>query len=290
VAPVCSLHLSCVWRSPLQMSRTWVAKNPDPRLLRACSSNGSGGAGCRHYRRRCRIVAPCCGEAFWCRHCHNEAKNVGPNAHEVDRTQIQEVICQNCSSIQPPAQNCRACGQIFAHYFCRKCNFWDDDGNLKQVFHCDKCGLCRVGGRENYFHCDTCGSCYPNEIGNSHTCVENAMRQNCPVCLQDLFQSTVQVTILHCGHTIHQDCLRELQMSFAGLQSLRCPICSVSLYKYEDLWAEMDRQVAETLMPPEYQNVHVTIICNDCQQTSSVPFHVLGHKCPHCNSYNSRRA
>jgi RING finger/CHY zinc finger protein 1 len=116
------------------------------------------------------------------------------------------------------------------------------------------------------------------------------MHQNCPVCLQDLFQSTVQVTILQCGHTIHQDCLRELQMSFAGLQSLRCPICNISLYKYEDLWAEMDRQVADTPMPAEYQNISIPIICNDCQQSSSVPFHVLGHKCPQCFSYNTRRA
>jgi RING finger/CHY zinc finger protein 1 len=29
---------------------------------------------CQHYRRRCRIRAPCCNEIFDCRHCHNEAK------------------------------------------------------------------------------------------------------------------------------------------------------------------------------------------------------------------------
>jgi RING finger/CHY zinc finger protein 1 len=29
---------------------------------------------CLHYRRRCRIRAPCCNEVFDCRHCHNEAK------------------------------------------------------------------------------------------------------------------------------------------------------------------------------------------------------------------------
>ena len=34
-----------------------------------------GEHGCVHYRRRCRLVAPCCGEQFWCRHCHNEAKS-----------------------------------------------------------------------------------------------------------------------------------------------------------------------------------------------------------------------
>jgi len=29
---------------------------------------------CVHYRRKCEIRAPCCGEVFDCRHCHNEAK------------------------------------------------------------------------------------------------------------------------------------------------------------------------------------------------------------------------
>lgn len=28
---------------------------------------------CEHYRRRCKIVAPCCNQVFPCRHCHNEA-------------------------------------------------------------------------------------------------------------------------------------------------------------------------------------------------------------------------
>ncbi|KAL8440943.1 hypothetical protein Emag_007591 [Eimeria magna] len=28
--------------------------------------------GCSHYRRKCKVVAPCCGKVFWCRHCHNE--------------------------------------------------------------------------------------------------------------------------------------------------------------------------------------------------------------------------
>uniref|UniRef100_A0A0A9ER26 RCHY1 zinc-ribbon domain-containing protein n=1 Tax=Arundo donax TaxID=35708 RepID=A0A0A9ER26_ARUDO len=32
----------------------------------------------------------------------------------------------------------------------------------------------------------------------------------------------------------------------------------------------------------------VWILCNDCSATSSVRFHVLGHKCPGCSSYNTR--
>lgn len=28
---------------------------------------------CVHYKRRCKIRAPCCNQIFYCRHCHNEA-------------------------------------------------------------------------------------------------------------------------------------------------------------------------------------------------------------------------
>jgi hypothetical protein len=34
-------------------------------VVRACR--------CKHYRRRCRIRAPCCNDVFHCRHCHNES-------------------------------------------------------------------------------------------------------------------------------------------------------------------------------------------------------------------------
>mmetsp|Transcript_98789 Transcript_98789/g.205933 ORF Transcript_98789/g.205933 Transcript_98789/m.205933 type:complete len:342 (+) Transcript_98789:68-1093(+) len=248
-----------------------------------------GAAGCRHYRRRCRIVAPCCGETYWCRHCHNDAQSGhGASSHEVDRRAIREVQCLRCSALVPPGKTCRSCNQTLADYFCGTCNLWDDEGDEKKIFHCSGCGICRLGGRDRYFHCDTCGSCYPTEISATHTCVENAMRQNCPICMQDLFQSTLQVTILDCGHTIHQGCLLELQTSFAGLQSLRCPICGQSLYKYDNLWAKMDRQVAEMPMPFEELRL-VDIICNDCRFSGKVCYHVLGHKCLDCGSYNTRQ-
>jgi len=28
-----------------------------------------------------------------------------------------------------------------------------DDTTSKKQFHCEDCGICRVGGRENFFHC-----------------------------------------------------------------------------------------------------------------------------------------
>lgn len=240
--------------------------------------------GCVHYRRRCRIVTPCCGEVCWCRHCHAEKRQ-----HELDRMAIKEVVCSHCHKRQVRASNCVSCDVLFGNYYCGTCNFWDDDGHEKKVFHCDECGICRVGGRENFFHCQTCGCCYPTELQDNHKCVTNALRQDCPVCMHDLFQSTTQVTILQCGHTIHQACLAEMQKNYSGLLNLRCPICSSSLQDYREIWRELDLQVARTPMPEAYSQVMVKIICCDCQAFSEVPFHVIGHKCTDCNSYNTRR-
>lgn len=46
----------------------------EPEALTAAATRQEGNCGCDHYRRRCKLVAPCCGDIFWCRHCHNEVK------------------------------------------------------------------------------------------------------------------------------------------------------------------------------------------------------------------------
>ncbi|NDW60173.1 hypothetical protein G0P98_27355, partial [Yangia sp. PrR004] len=105
--------------------------------------------GCAHYRRGCAVVAPCCGEVFACRHCHNDAKNsleVDPrDRHEIPRHEIEKV-----------QKNCSNCGACMGKYFCAKCKFFDDDVSKGQ-YHCDGCGICRTGGADNFFHCDKCG-------------------------------------------------------------------------------------------------------------------------------------
>lgn len=34
--------------------------------------------------------------------------------------------------------------------------------------------------------------------------------------------------------------------------------------------------------------LQVWILCNDCNDTTEVYFHIIGHKCGHCSSYNTR--
>ena len=183
--------------------------------------------GCEHYRRRCSLVAPCCGEeAFVCRHCHNELKcereQDEEKKHQLIRRDVREVVCLLCDTRQPVARECNTCAVEFGAYYCDKCQFYDDDVSRRQ-FHCDKCGICRVGGAENFFHCDRCGCCYSTSLRANHTCVEQSMHRSCPICLDYLFDSIKPISVLvRCGHAMHEACLQQLHDN--GMQ--RCPICN----------------------------------------------------------------
>lgn len=243
--------------------------------------------GCTHYRRRCKIRAPCCDEVFDCRHCHNEAKAKESDIskrHEVPRHKVEKVICALCDTEQNAQQICEKCGVCMGEYFCGRCKFFDDDV-AKEQFHCDACGICRVGGRENYFHCDRCGCCYTTKLQNRHSCVENSMQHNCPVCFEYLFDSLKDITVLRCGHTMHLECFSEMNSH----SQYTCPMCSKSVCDMTKFWEQLDREVAATPMPEAYQNKMVWILCNDCGANSEVLFHIIAQKCLYCNSYNTRQ-
>ena len=115
-------------------------------VRRGDTAHREGGRGCQHYRRGCKLVSPCCDTAFWCRFCHDAAKENGPltdgQPHKLDRHAVREVECGACGLRQPVSQFCSQCGITFGNYFCRICNFFDDDLS-KEPFHCDGCGICR---------------------------------------------------------------------------------------------------------------------------------------------------
>ncbi|KAG5101307.1 hypothetical protein JHK84_046276 [Glycine max] len=242
---------------------------------------------CNHYRRRCRIRAPCCNEIYSCRHCHNEAASLLKNPfdrHELVRQDVKQVICSVCDTEQPVAQVCTNCGVKMGEYFCNICKFFDDDVE-KEQFHCDDCGICsRVGGRDNFFHCKKCGSCYAVGLHDNHLCVENSMRHHCPICYEYLFDSLKDVIVMKCGHTMHHECYLEMIKN----DKYCCPICSKSVIDMSKTWKRIDEEIEATVMPQDYRNRKVWILCNDCNDTTEVYFHILGQKCGHCRSYNTR--
>lgn len=69
---------------------------------RALNSAGrccSGELGCPHYKRRCKLVAPCCDRIYTCRECHDEAE---PD-HDLDSKVVEQMVCMECNSRQPAA-------------------------------------------------------------------------------------------------------------------------------------------------------------------------------------------
>nr|XP_023493726.1 RING finger and CHY zinc finger domain-containing protein 1 isoform X3 [Equus caballus] len=222
---------------------------------------GSGGS-CR------REGAPCCDKLYTCRLCHDNNED-----HQLDRFKVKEVQCINCEKIQHAQQTCEECSTLFGEYYCSICHLFDKD---KKQYHCENCGICRIGPKEDFFHCLKCNLCLAMNLQGKHKCIENVSRQNCPICLEDIHTSRVVAHVLPCGHLLHR--------------GYRCPLCMHSALDMTRYWRQLDDEVAQTPMPSEYQNMTVDILCNDCNGRSTVQFHILGMKCNICDSYNTAQA
>ncbi|KAL2091695.1 hypothetical protein ACEWY4_011510 [Coilia grayii] len=231
--------------------------------------------GCEHYVRSCRLKAPCCGKFYVCRLCHDAEED-----HQMDRFQVKEVQCIVCNAVQEAQHACKECNVKFGEYYCGICHLFDKD---KKQYHCQPCGICRIGPREKYFHCEKCNLCLACNLQGNHKCVENVSRQNCPVCMEDIHTSRIGADVLPCGHLLHKTCFIEMCKTGA----YRCPLCMHSACDMQAYWEERDKEIAQSPMPTEYQDATVKIICNDCQAHCTVPFHVLGLKCSGCGSYNT---
>jgi RING finger/CHY zinc finger protein 1 len=73
---------------------------------------------------------------------------------------------------------------------------------------------------------------------------------------------------------------------------MACPLCKKSVHSEDQrayIIQYMDSEVLRTPMPEEYRLKRVKILCNDCQQESVTPFHIVGLKCSEndCGSYNT---
>ncbi len=112
------------------------------------------GLGCLHYKRNIKLQCSACERWYTCRFCHDEIED-----HSLNRRETKNMLCMLCGCAQPAAEVCRECGEPGARYYCSVCKLWDDDAG-KSIYHCDDCGICRVGQGlgKDFYHCKVCHS------------------------------------------------------------------------------------------------------------------------------------
>ncbi|XP_016511441.2 zinc finger protein BRUTUS-like At1g74770 isoform X1 [Nicotiana tabacum] len=236
--------------------------------------------GCNHYKRNCKLLAPCCKKLFTCIRCHDDTTT----DHSLDRKTITQMMCMKCLKIQPVGPSCStpSCSSFsMGRYYCKICKLFDDE---RQIYHCPFCNLCRLGkGLGNdYFHCMNCNACMSKSL-SIHICREKCLEENCPICHEYIFTSTNPVKALPCGHLMHSTCFQDYTCTH-----YTCPICSKSLGDMQVYFQMLDALLSEEKIPEEYAGQTQAILCNDCEKRGTASFHWLYHKCSYCGSYNTR--
>ncbi|KAK0651288.1 hypothetical protein B0T16DRAFT_403538 [Cercophora newfieldiana] len=105
--------------------------------------------GCEHYRRNVKMQCATCEKWYTCRFCHDAVED-----HTLPRKDTKHMLCMFCGCAQKASDTCVGCGESASYYFCGVCKLWNDDPN-KSIYHCNDCGLCRVGQGlgKDFFHC-----------------------------------------------------------------------------------------------------------------------------------------
>jgi uncharacterized CHY-type Zn-finger protein len=105
--------------------------------------------GCRHYKRNVKLQCSTCNRWYTCRFCHDEAED-----HVLNRKETKNMLCMLCGCAQRAGDVCVDCNVSAAWYYCTVCKLWDDDAN-KSIYHCNDCGICRVGRGlgKDFIHC-----------------------------------------------------------------------------------------------------------------------------------------
>lgn len=247
--------------------------------------------GCPHYKRNIKLQCSACYRWYTCRFCHDEVED-----HSLNRRETRNMLCMLCGCAQLASEECLQCGERSARYYCSVCKLWDDDPG-KSIYHCNDCGICRIGQGlgKDFYHCkvrrrrniseqmyfgyeltrlQTCCVCLSIGIRETHRCIERSTDCDCPICGEYMFTSPQTVVFMGCGHSIHHRCYYEHMK-----RSYRCPICSRSIVNMEMQFRHLERAIENQPMPPEFQATRASVYCNDCNQKSTVKYHWLGLKC-----------
>lgn len=109
----------------------------------------TNGLGCEHYKRNIKLQCSACNRWYTCRFCHDAVED-----HMLNRRETKNMLCMLCGCAQPASEECALCSERGAWYYCDVCKLWVDDPE-KSIYHCNDCGICRVGKGlgKDFFHC-----------------------------------------------------------------------------------------------------------------------------------------
>lgn len=195
---------------------------------------------CTHYpKKKCStFYFECCQKEYECVRCHNE--------HENHSFNLKSITCNECSKVQNVDTHCVNCGIQFSTSFCKLCGLFS---NEKHIFHCNECGICRVGKKEEVFHCKNCNVCVLKEY---HECQNlgniKDKNNNCCFCHEELFNSMSSVNRLNCNHYAHSYCINKSIKN----NSIKCGLCRktfLSKEAAENMWSLYDTERSYTIIP-----------------------------------------
>jgi RING finger/CHY zinc finger protein 1 len=155
---------------------------------------------------------------------------------------------------------------------------------MKEIYHCNVCGLCRIGKGEDLFHCNRCNCCYQKSSMSSHVCSHQPLSElSCPLCMDTIHSSQMQSTTLPCAHVVHSPCLStSLRRS-----EYRCPLCRKSMVDMQSSWNRIRQEIIAQPMPDG--PVSMKCVCFDCGHKGESMFHYFGMECSACGSFNTSR-
>ena len=118
--------------------------------------------GCQHYKRNIKLQCSACYKWYTCRFCHDAVED-----HMLNRRATKNMLCVLCGCAQPASEACIQCHERAAWYYCDVCKLWDDDPE-KSIYHCDDCGICRIGEGlgKDFFHCKVIDIDLPEDAAN----------------------------------------------------------------------------------------------------------------------------
>ena len=195
---------------------------------------------CTHYpNKKCdTFFFSCCSKKYECVRCHKE--------NEDHPFKLESIQCKECKTNQSCHHQCIKCNTQFSTSYCEKCGLFS---NEEHIYHCDKCGICRVGKEEELIHCDKCDMCFLKSI---HVCKENEkIKKNCRCCFcnEDIYGSMDAIYKLsNCNHYSHIKCAQQSLRN----KSLKCGLCRKTFLKKKDaydIWRNIDIEIENTHIP-----------------------------------------